>query len=438
MSALGSVASLSVAFSGGVDSSVLLEALRRLHVKLNLPAPRALHVDHGLEPCSARWAVHCEQVCDGLGLEFLALHADARVASGQSPEEVARVVRYRALREAMTAGEVLCVAHHADDQAETSLLQMLRGAGVLGGGGMRVERDFQPGRLCRPMLSLRRRDIMACAKSWGLSWVEDPANHRRRHPRNRLRAEALPLLQDIAPGAVAGLTRAAQLQREAADAVNELARLDCLRCRGVESGALSRAALAALPSSARRRAVLRLWLDQYVRMPSYRRLSEIERQICSARHDGAPCVEVGALRIELHGDAVLLFESAPPLAAADDVYEWIPAHGELRLPHGRLWARQCVGAGLLGDAPLTVRMRRGGERCKPEGRARSQTLKRLLQFEHVPAWRRKGLPLLYRDDELIAVADLWICAGHAAHGVQKGWLVQWQPDRQPMSTAVPC
>ena len=430
MSVLEPVTSLSVAFSGGVDSTVLLDALQQLCAQLSLPAPRALHVDHGLDACSAQWSAHCEQFCAARGVEFRSFSVHAQAGSGQSPEEAARIARYQALREAMCSGEVLCVAHHADDQAETTLLQMLRGAGVLGGGAMRPQREFPPGRLVRPMLNVRRPDIESYARSRGLVWISDPANQRVRHPRNRLRAEVLPLLQNIAPGAVEALGRAAHLQREAADAVAELARLDMQQCCGQHSGSLSRAALRALPS-ARRRAVLRAWLCDHVRMPSYRRLSEIERQICTARRDAAPCVAIGPVRIELHGDSVLLFAFPPPPIVLDEAHEWDPGGGALQLVHGRLSAQQRVGVGLRGGCALTVRMRCGGERCRPQGRARSQTLKRLLQAYQVPAWQRHGLPLLYRGREIVAVADLWVCEGHAVRADEPGWEIQWHGTYQP-------
>jgi tRNA(Ile)-lysidine synthase len=430
MFALGPIPSLSVAFSGGVDSAVLLDALGELCPTLGLPVPRALHIDHGLEVHSAQWAAHCQQFCDSLGVQFLAVSVDARAGPGQSPEEAARSARYQALAQMMRCGEVLCVAHHADDQAETMLLQQLRGAGVLGGGAMRAQRDFPPGRLVRPMLNVRRSEIELYARSRELSWIEDPSNQRARHPRNRLRAQILPLLQDIAPGAVAALNRAAQLQREAADAVAELARVDMQQCRARRFGALSRAALCTLPS-ARRRAVLRMWMRTLVRMPSYRRLIEIERQICTARGDGAPRIEIESARIELHGDEVLLFASLPPSLALGQAHEWSPGSGALNLPHGHLSAQQYLGKGLRGDPALTVRMRVGGERFRPQGRVRSQTLKRLLQAHQIPVWQRHGLPLLYLGSELVAVADLWVAADHTALADELGWQVRWQGTYQP-------
>jgi tRNA(Ile)-lysidine synthase len=404
ISSLGAVPALSIAYSGGVDSSVLLEALCRLSNQFEWRVLRALHIDHGLDERSLQWSAHCRQFCASRDVEFRSQSVHARAQRGQSPEEAARLARYGALRKMMQDGEVLCVAHHADDQAETTLLQMLRGAGVLGSGGMRAVRTFSPGRMVRPLLNVRRRDIEACARAWNLM---------------------------IMPGAVSGLTRAAQLQREAADAVAQLARLDALQCAGLEPGSLSRIALGAL-SSSRRRAVLRLWLQPHIRMPSQRRLAEIERQICSAAGDTNPSIDAGGAQIEVHGDSVLLFRSLAPGVAIGLSCLWSPSEGELQLPHGRLAAQPCIGKGLRAGGPITVRVRRGGERCRPQGRAHSQTLKRLLQAQHIPSWRRHGLPLLYRGDELVAVADLWVCAGHAACIDEAGWQIVWQPNHQPI------
>lgn len=428
---LGAVPALSIAFSGGVDSSVLLEALCRLSNQFQWSVLRALHIDHGLDKRSSQWSEHCRQFCVSRNVDFLSQSVHARAPRGQSPEEAARVARYGALCQMLQHEEVLCVAHHADDQAETTLLQMLRGAGVLGSGGMRVVRRFPPGRMVRPLLNVRRRDIEACANAWNLNWIEDPSNQHSRYPRNRLRAEVLPMLEAIMPGAVTGLTRAAHLHREAADAVAQLARLDVLQCAGMQPGSLSRVALSRL-SSARRRAVLRRWLQAHVRMPSQRRLVEIERQLCSAARDSSPSIDAGGVQIEVHGDSVLLFHFPAPSVASGLSCMWSSLDGELLLPHGRLTAQPRIGKGLRADGPITVRVRRGGERCRPQGRAHSQTLKRLLQAHHIPSWRRHGLPLLYRGDELVAVADLWVCEGYAASTDESGWQIVWQPNHQPI------
>lgn len=424
--AAGPLPALSVGYSGGTDSSVLLVAAWRLAPSLDLPPPRALHVDHGLEPESAAWREHCRRECARRGIRFEALVVDARPAPGESPESAARDARYEALAARLSTGEALCVAHHADDQAETMLLRLLRGSGPEGLGAMAPERPLPPGRLLRPLLALRRDDIAACAAAWGLATIRDPANTRRRHPRVRLRREVLPLLQDLEPGAVDALARAACLQREAFASLDDLARLDLEACRGGVPGTLSRRALAGLPGR-RRRSVLRLWLRlQGLPVPGRARLLEADRQVRSAAPDRHPRVGWPGGEVRVQGDDVFAFRGPPP-APGSGAWCWQPP-AALTLPTGRLWAEPVTGSGLRACSPLTVCFRRGGERCRPAGRSRSQTLKRLLQERRVPAWARPGLPLLYRDGALAGVADLWVCAGHEAAAGEPGWRVRWAPN----------
>jgi tRNA(Ile)-lysidine synthase len=429
MRAASPFAALSVAYSGGIDSSVLLEALCRLQAKLALPPPRALHVDHGLEADSACWHAHCAEQCARRGIVFRSMRVDARARAGESPEAAAREARYRALAGALAAGEALCVAHHRDDQAVTVLLNLLRGSGVDGLAGMRAERALPPGRLLRPLLAVCRRDIEACAAAWDLRWVQDPSNARSRHPRNRLREQVLPLLEAIAPGAVAAIARSARLHGEAAATLNALARADLLACRSDAPDLLCCAALARLPPQ-RRLAALRVWLrDAGVRPPGEARLREAARQLVTAGPDRAPRIvwSEGELRAGA-GRVAFLRGAAAPRPAAEAAWDWQPGT-VLELPAGRLSARPRVGAGLSAAGPLQVRLRRGGERCRPAGRAHSQTLKRLLQERQVPAWERCDLPLLYRDGVLVAVADLWVCHGHAAGAGAPGWQLCWEPTR---------
>jgi tRNA(Ile)-lysidine synthase len=420
---------LAVAFSGGVDSSILLEGLLRVAPAAGWPAPRALYVDHGLRRESAQWGRHCARVCAARGVRFEAITVDARPRRGESPEAVAREARYAALVSRLAAGEVLAVGHQADDQAETLLLALLRGSGPPGLAAMAGERHLGPGRLLRPMLGLRRREIEAAAREWRLEWLRDPANDSAAHPRNRLRMEVLPLLEEVAPGAVRTLSRAAGLQAEAAEAVAALAALDLERC--VEGEALSREALAALPSG-RRRAVLRLWLQRRgLRPPGAARLREGERQIVTARTSRLPCIRWPGGEVRVYAGRVYLRETPPRSAVPGDAARipWRPPEA-LALPGGRLVADPVVGVGLRRDGPpLEVGFRRGGERCRPSGRRHRQSLKRLLQERRVPPWLRAGLPLVWRGGELVAVADLWVCAGHEAGPGEPGWRIRWhEPD----------
>lgn len=423
---------LSVAYSGGIDSSVLLEAIRRLRPALDLPPLRALHVDHGLEQDSATWLAHCRDVCARREVAFTAMHVDARAVSGEGPEAAARDARYRALAASLAPAEVMCVAHHADDQAVTVLLNLLRGTGVAGTAGMSVERALPPGRLLRPLLAVRRRDIETCAAAWDLRWVEDPSNQRARHPRNRVREQVLPLLEAIAPGTTGAIARSARLHREAAAAVDDLARMDVRACHGAAAGLLSRAALARLPQR-RRLAALRVWLrDAGIRPPGEARLREAARQLVEAGIDRAPRIvwSDGELRASA-GQVTALRGAAAVTPRPDGNWQWHP-ETVLELPFGRLWAQPSSGCGLSAGGALEVRFRRGGERCRPAGRAHSQTLKRLLQERRVPVWERALLPLLYRNRELVAVAGLWVCHGHEASAGAPGWQVCWEASARAM------
>ena len=422
-------APFSVAFSGGVDSTVLLEAARRLVGERGLPAVRALHVNHRLEPEAASWTEHCRRWCETRAVTFHALTVDARPGPGQSPEEAAREARYAALGAALGPGESLCVAHHADDQAETVLLNLLRGCGVRGTGAMAPVRGLASGRLLRPLLNVRRTDIEACARHWALEWLEDPANQRQHHPRNRLRHQLMPLIEEMSPGAVRNLVRGAGLHREAAQMLDDLAGRDLSKCR--DGPGLSRRALAALPAG-RRRAVLRRWVaGAGVRPLPRARLEELDRQLMQAARDRAPRLDLGAVELRVHADRVLLFASSNTLDSGVGAWPWRPGQ-VLELPGGQLSAQPAAGTGLSHGEGLEVRLRTGGERCRPAGRRHSQTLKRLLQAHAVPPWARGHLPLVYRDGALVAVADLFVCHGHETGPDEVGWQLLWRPRDLPL------
>lgn len=213
---------LHVGYSGGLDSTVLLHALAQL------PAARArglvaLHVDHGLHPASAAWARHCCGTAAALGVEARVLPVQINRA-GRGLEAAARAARHAALAAALPADGVLVLAHHADDQSETVLLKLLRGAGPEGLGGMRALRVLPQGWLWRPLLDLPRETLRGYALAQGLEWIEDPTNADLRHARNRLRHEILPALRRHWPPLDASLAHAARHAQAAADYIDEAAR----------------------------------------------------------------------------------------------------------------------------------------------------------------------------------------------------------------------
>ncbi len=419
-----------LAFSGGLDSHVLLHALAALGEGLGAPAS-AIHVDHGLHSESGAWAAHCARVAGELGVPLELRRVDGRPASGESPEAAARHARYAALAACLEAGDCLLTAHHQDDQAETLLLQLLRGAGPKGLAGMPSAAPFGPGLHRRPLLGFARAELRAYAEAHGLRWLEDPSNADTGLRRNLLRHTILPELRASWPAVARTLSRSAGHCAEAAALMEELAAAD-LDAAGAEDapGGLALAALRRL-SPARRHNLLRHWLErQGLPLPHLAHLARVDADLLGVREDAAPVVAwPGA---ELHRYRGALF-ALPPLPALPEGLRltW-DGEGVLELPDGlgRLeWAR-ADGAGLaparLAGARLEVAFRGGGERLRPAGRAHHHPLKKLFQEWGVPPWLRPRLPLLYVDGQLAAVAGLAVADEFRAVAGAVGALPRWR------------
>lgn len=415
-------APLCVAFSGGPDSTALLHALAQLP-EARRRRLRALHVDHGLHPASAAWARHAERFCAALEVPCEVLRVQVDGDRGTGVEAAARHARYAALATRLRAGEYLLLGHHRDDQAETVLLKLLRGAGPEGLGGMRVLRPFSRGQLWRPLLTLSRQQLRDYVAAHRLECIDDPSNADTRLARNQLRHEILPRLAQHWPQAMESILHSAALCRAAADALRLqwLAAFDALH--DPASGSLDAAGwLALLP--ALREPLLDHWLHaRGLPAPTTAQRRQIERQ-CGARAGQLPCVRwAGA---ELHIWKGRLW--ALPPAPAIDVDWHTPWHGEpLALPDGGELALDPLDARL--GAPLQLRLRRGGERIKPAGDAHTRELRDLFQQSQLPPWQRQACPLLYAGDELVAVADRWANARGAAIFRQAGALPRWRAGR---------
>jgi tRNA(Ile)-lysidine synthase len=413
---------LCVAFSGGPDSSALLHALAQLP-EARARGLRALHVDHGLHVDSAAWGRLCERFCATLTLPCEVLRVRVDSSKGEGLEAAARRARYDALTTQLRDGEYLLLGHHRDDQAETVLLKLLRGAGPEGLGGMRALRPFGRGQLWRPLLELSRRQLRDYVEAHQLDCIDDPSNSDTRLARNHLRHEILPRLLHHWPQAVDSILHSAALSRAAADAlqVQWLAAFDALH--DPSTGSLHAAGWLAL-NPALREPLLDHWLHaRGLPAPTTAQRRQIERQ-CGARAGQLPCIRwAGA---ELHIWKSRLW-ALPPDVVIDTDWE-LPWHGEpLALPGGGKLSLTDASAHLA--EPLSVRLRRGGERIKPAGDAHTRELRDLFQRGLVPPWQRAAYPLLYAGDELVAVADRWVSACGAAIFEQAGARPHWQPAR---------
>jgi tRNA(Ile)-lysidine synthase len=413
-------AKLAIALSGGIDSMVLLDAACALAPERRL-ALSAIHVHHGLSPNADQWAVFCAEQCAARNIAISTHRLDLRRERGQSLEAHARKLRYERLLAADV--DVIALAHHADDQAETLLLQLVRGAGPAGLAAMPA---FTPGRpaLLRPLLALPRESLASYAQARGLVWVDDESNSDPRHARNFLRSEIAPLLRARFPGYPATLVRAANHQAEAAHLADELAAIDAKDA--IDASGLSRARLAEL-SAPRARNILRWYLRREgLRTPSEARLREMLRQLVTSDADASIRIMQDGAEIGRHRGRIAVH--AP--IGAGFVQVW---RGELEvaLPGGVLAFEPTHGSGVAASkvqrASVTLRSRMGGERIRLAANRPTHAVKKLLQEADMPTWERQRLPLVWSGDELVAVPGIGVAVAFQAAPDEAGWRIEWRP-----------
>ena len=372
--------------SGGVDSVVLLHSLR------NRPGVTAIHVHHGLSPNADAWAAFCQKLCKRLGVP-LTLRRVKVVRRGKGLEAAAREARYSAFKKIAT--DVLVLGHHLDDQAETVLMNLLRGAGRRGARGMASESRLGRKVLLRPLLGVPRDAIVAYAREHGLEWIEDESNADESLTRNFVRRRLGPLLEQKYPKWRENLARAARHFSQQDSRAQDLLR-DFLKARGL-------------------------------RAPSEAKLVEMLKQLTSQgsrtliEHDGA--------RLRVYRGRIIGEEKADK--APSPVLKPLAWKGEARLAipelGGELRFRRVRGKGIAaGTKSLRVRLRSGGERLQPDPRRPRRTLKNLFQEAGVPPWERDRLPLIVSGDDLVWVPGLGVDARYQAAGNARGVLPEWR------------
>jgi tRNA(Ile)-lysidine synthase len=430
---------VAIGLSGGCDSMLLLDVAAGLASSLGI-ALSAVHVHHGISPHADAWAAFCAAKCAARGVPLELVRVAVPRRAGASREADARAARYGAF--ARLDVEAIALAHHADDQAETLLLQLLRGAGPAGLAAMPARRTGDAGPdLLRPLLGLPRATLRAAAKARDVDWVEDDSNADLGIRRNYLRAEVAPRLAAVFPGYPRTLLRAAAHQADAARLADALAALDAVDGIGtdpVDGPTLERDCLerAATRGGHRARNLLRWFLHRHaLAAPSAARLDAMLRQLTGAAADARVRIAHEGVEIGLHRRRVVVH--APTFLW--DERRWT-GEAEIALPHGRLVFAPAQGRGLAvdpaGTAPLCVRRRDRGERLRPgPGRPR-QLLTHLFQQQGIPTWQRDAWPLLFRGDALVGVPGIGMDPAWSPGDGQPGIVATWVPQPRQSLTRV--
>lgn len=413
---------LLIGLSGGVDSVVLLHLLHRLAPQRGWQLS-ALHVHHGISPNADAWAAFCVRLCAALAIPLQVERVNIAPLRAHGLEAAARKLRHAAFADQHC--DFVVLAHHLDDQVETLLLQLLRGAGVRGAAAMPVLGTGAT-KIVRPLLHSSRQDILEYAAFHQLEWIEDESNLDDDYPRNFLRHQLLPLLGEKFPAYRATLARSTQNFAEASALLDDLARIDATeplphpvaKREDIHALAVSRLQALSLP---RAKNLLRYFLYQLgAPMPQAVRLDDMLHQLCAARPDASVCITFGGWQVRRYQDRVY---AAPELCEFDSQQRltW-QGEAELAWPalHTRILFNTFKGQGIslakLQGEPVTLRLRSGGETLRPSVHSATRTLKNLLQEHHILPWQRDRWPLLYCGEQLVAVPGVAIAAGYQTVG----------------------
>ncbi len=422
---------IAVAFSGGLDSSVLLHSLA------NIPEYKervfAIHVNHGLSPNSKSWIKHCEKFCTVLGVNFIPLTIE--LENSKTNENILRQARYKALFSLLKNGDVLCTAHHQDDHIETILFRILRGTGIKGLAGIEKYTQIEGIDLIRPLISYSKKDLLDYGNKFNVNWIEDESNEDLSISRNFIRKKVIPNLKnDNWPEYKNSMSYLSSKAKDANEILDEIAFLDLKRCASESLDRLSILKIKEL-SHARAMNVLFTWLGINTHLGVSNKITDqVYKSIVLASENSNPVVtfgkrgESGSFQIRRFNNFLrhLPFIETETLSNKK-VWKW-NTNNPLELPTGTLSMQLSLGKGIstqLTEPGISIKGRIGGERCKPEGRSKSQKLKKLFQEYRVPPWVRDRIPLVYVGNQLAAVSDLWVCEEFVAKKDERGIVLSW-------------
>ena len=444
---------LVIAYSGGVDSQVLLHALAKLKNQQKiLQTLHVCHINHGLSDNAKDWQTFAKHQCINHNLPFLCKKVDLDTQGTQSIEALARDARYQALQEYAPKNSVILTGHHLDDQSETFLLALKRGSGLKGLSAMQAMSDLGDHSLARPLLNISRGQIVSYAKDHKLDWIEDESNQDIRYDRNFLRHQIMPVLAQRWPSITQTIARSAAHCFEGQQLLNELAEQDLKQLNAehmTKQPSLFANSLKTL-SQARFNNVIRYYLsEQKALMPSTEQLSQLYLQL-SSPSDKCPEVKVGDKwfrRFKKHwyltGEFSDISEQTLCLSQNNSVLL-----SEIMLPDnlGRISVTPFTAEAINTPvdekemhflkthdikAPLvhqrvTIGFSHQNPKCLPDYRQQRRPLKKVLQELNIPPWQRQRIPFLYYDNTLVAALGYFVCKEFIPEPLCDKLCIMWQ------------
>jgi len=417
-----------IAYSGGEDSHVLLHLIA-LNPDLK-PKTIAVYINHGLQVEADDWQKHCQATALALGVTFKAIKVSINNAvSGKSLEELARDARYQALKPLLKENDVVLLAQHREDQMETVLLQLFRGAGVQGLSGMPQLISFGKGHMCRPLLDISKQDIKGYAKLNNLSWVEDPSNNSNDFDRNFLRNQIVPELKKKWPVIDKTVARSARHCANAYHLTEELTVELLNQIINQPDQTLNIAKFLEHDPRVQNLALRQWFKINQLRMPSEKVVHSIINEVIHASESRNPEIRGGDYSIRRYRNKLFCLTPTSTNQSNAEL-AWLPGSKQIVLQDSsKLIISDCkqgIPQEIWDAAEIVIKFRQGTEKIKLPGREGRHTLKKLYQEKGIPPWERNSIPLIYLNNQLAAIANLWISAGFFIDQQQSCYQIDWE------------